>query len=116
MNDSNSLILVTINVAPALEDTIVDWLLEHDPKQGFSSYRVDGHGSNHKLLSIDEQVRGRQRRNEFRLVLGAAVLEEFVRALKCAFNEADLFFFVTPVLQAEHLGKETEAKGSPVSP
>lgn len=105
MNEHVEKCLMTINLPPALEDSLVDWLLASDPDQGFTSYRADGHGSDHDALSIDEQVRGRQRRMECRLVLDRSRLDDFVSALRNEFADADIFYYALPVLDAAHLGE-----------
>jgi len=104
MSSQQDKCLLTINLPPALEDNVVDWLLASDLDQGFTSYRADGHGSAHDQLSIDEQVRGRQRRLELRLVLDRSRLDDLVGSLRKEFSGADIFYYVLPVLDASHLG------------
>jgi len=105
MNAGPANVLLTINVAPALEDVVVDWLLGRGLDQGFTCYRVDGHGSDHERFSIAEQVRGRQRRVEFRVLLEEQARDALLESLAAEFFGADLFYFMTPVLQMGHLGK-----------
>jgi len=97
-------VVVTINVPPALEEVIVDWLLARDSVTGFTSYRAYGHASAHDHLSIAEQVSGRQRRLEFRVALPEAALDVFLSDLADRFSGADLFYVATPVLRSAHLG------------
>jgi len=97
-------VLVTINVPPALEEAVVDWLLARDSVTGFTSYRAYGHASAHEHLSIAEQVSGRQRRLEFRVSMAALALDVFLSDLADQFSGADVFFVATPVLRSAHLG------------
>lgn len=94
---------VTLNVAPTLEERIVDWLLDRDAASGFTSYAAHGHGARHAGLSLAEQVSGRQRRVEFRIELPEAALDEFLAELTASFGGFDLYYFVSPVLRSGHL-------------
>jgi hypothetical protein len=94
---------VTLNVAPAAEERVVDWLLGREETAGFTSHTAFGHGADHDDLSVAEQVTGRQRRIEFRLELPQPLVESFIAALIAAFDGTDLYFFVTPVLRSGHL-------------
>ncbi len=96
-------LIVALNVAPALEERVVDWLLEREEDAGFTSYVANGHSSDHGHLSVAEQVSGRQRRLEFRIELPADSLDTFVGGLKAAFGGADVYFVVTPVIRSGHL-------------
>lgn len=96
-------VAVTLNVLPALEERLVDWLLEHETVSGFTSYAAHGHGDRLEGLSVAEQVSGRQRRVEFRVELPAAALEKIVTDLTATFAGVDLYYYVTPVLRSGHL-------------
>jgi hypothetical protein len=95
--------LVTINVPPALEERVVDWLLERGDGLGFTSYVANGHGAGHEHLSIAEQVSGRQRRLEFRVEVPNGTLDSFTAALGAVFGGADVYYFVLPVIRSGHL-------------
>jgi hypothetical protein len=112
MMEAASCRLLTVNVPPALEDTFVDWLLSQGLEQGFTSYRADGHGSAHEHLTIGEQVRGRQRRAEFRLVLDEESARRIVDSLESDFAGADIFYFVLPVLRFGHLKQAAGASSA----
>jgi hypothetical protein len=96
--------MVTLNVPPALEERIVDWLLARDSSSGFTANAAYGHGSGHDNLSIAEQVSGRQRRTEFRVTLAAPLLDVFVGELTTAFGQADVYYTAVPLVRAGHLG------------
>ena len=94
---------VTLNVPPAFEERLVDWLLERDGAQGFTSYAAFGHGARQDGLSVAEQVSGRQRRLEFRVELPRSDLDAFLAALTEAFAGHDLYYFVSLVERSGHL-------------
>lgn len=50
--------LLAIVIAPESEDTLIDWLLSRADVNGFTSSRVNGHGSLGEL-TLAEQVTGR---------------------------------------------------------
>ena len=96
--------IVTLNIVPALEERVVDWLLARN-NGGFTSRAAHGHSSRHDLLTTAEQVSGRQRRIEFEVELSADNLDVFVAELSAAFANADLYYTVVPVLRSGHLGE-----------
>jgi hypothetical protein len=98
-------VMVTVNVPPAIEERVIDWLLSSDAVARFTSYEAYGHGASHEHLSGAEQVAGRQRRVELRIQLAAEALDGVIDALTAGFRGVDLYFFVTPVLRSAHLGE-----------
>jgi hypothetical protein len=102
---------ITLNVAPSLEERVVDWLLDRDAAVGFTSYAAYGHGARHAALSLAEQVSGRQRRVEFRVELPEAALDEFLAELMARFGGFDLYYFVSPVVRSGHLREAKRAPG-----
>jgi hypothetical protein len=96
-------VIATINVAPAAEERLIDWLLGRDDVAGFTSYVAYGHGASHDDLTVAEQVTGRQRRVELKLELPADALEAFLAALLDGFAGTDLYYYVTPAMRSGHL-------------
>ena len=96
-------VAVTFNVAPALEERFIDWLLVREEVAGFTSCTVYGHGSDHDHLTVAEQVSGRRRRTEFRVELSRAALDPLVAALTKDFAGVDVYYVVVPVLRSGHL-------------
>ena len=96
-------VAIAINVAPAFEERVVDWLLARDAASGFTSYAAFGHGARQNELSLAEQVQGRQRRVEFRIELPSGVLDAFIATLTASFAGTDLYYYVTPVVRSGHL-------------
>jgi hypothetical protein len=101
-------VAVTINVAPAAEERLMDWLLGREETTGFTSCAAYGHGASHDDLSIAEQVTGRQRRVEIRIELAHAVLEPLLASLIAEFQGTDLYYYATPILRSGHLRRKAE--------
>lgn len=103
MNHSAPEELVTLSMPPALEEPLIDWLLEHQPDLGFTSVAAYGHGLHPERLSLAEQVAGKQRRVEMRIVLPAERSTLLIDQLAAAFPHTDTYFWVTPVLRSGRL-------------
>jgi len=92
--------LLAIVATPAIEESLVDWLLERKEISGFSSTRIDGHGSRQTELSLAEQVSGRQRKVMFRVHADCDLLRSLIDALKQEFSGAGLHYWLMPLLEA----------------
>lgn len=92
--------LLVIVATPAVEETLVDWLLERSVVSGFSSVRIDGHGSRHAELSLAEQVLGRQRKVMFHVHLARESISGLLDELRTEFAGAGLHYWVMPLLEA----------------
>jgi len=92
--------LVTINVPPLLEDSVVDCLLAIDAADGFSSLVVRAHGSEHKMLSLAEQVDGRKKQIRFQMYVPEQQLSILIDQLKSDFSGAGIHYWVMPVLES----------------
>lgn len=95
--------LLVIIATPAIEESLVDWLLERKEISGFSSLQIDGHGSPHSELSLAEQVAGRQRRVMFHVHAESGELQILLDALKQEFRGAGLHYWLMPLLEAGHI-------------
>lgn len=95
--------LITLTVAPSVEETLVDWLLDLETTRGFTSFPVHGHSSQPQGLSLAEQVAGRKKQIRFQIHLPASETPEFVARLKQDFQGTGLHYWVTPVTEAGHL-------------
>lgn len=91
-------VLVILNVPPAIEEPVVDWLLSREGGGGFTSFPVAGHSSAHEGLSAAEQVTGRRRRHQFEVRLPAAALDRFLAGISTDFGAADIRYWVLPVI------------------
>jgi hypothetical protein len=92
--------LLTIIAPPALEETLVDWLLEEGRVDGFSTVASFGHGARQTGMSLLEQVTGRQRRVQFQVQTSANTATALVAHLREHFSGAGLYYMVTPVLES----------------
>ena len=92
--------LLVIVTTPAVEETLVDWLLERPELSGFSSGRIDGHGSRQSDLTLAEQVTGRQRKLMFHVHTDCDQVKVLVDALKQSFQGAGLHYWVMPLMEA----------------
>lgn len=95
--------LLTLIATPALEERLVDWLLErgHD---GFTTLPCQGHGTSHESLSAAEQVAGRKRQVAFWLQVPSATATALVNELATEFEDAQLHYWIVPVTSAGPIG------------
>ena len=94
--------LLMVIAPPSLEEMLVDALLQQTQISGFTSSKVNGHGSEHAengaQLSIVEQVTGRQQRIQFMMHASVEDLKNLTLALKARFKNADIHYILLPVL------------------
>lgn len=90
--------LMTINVPPSLEESIVDCLLTFEAEHGFSSLPVNAHDHKNEGLSVAEQVTGRQRKIRFQMYLEQKDLTSLVERLKADFSGSGINYWVQPVI------------------
>ena len=91
--------LVTLNVPPSLEETLVDCLLLLESQHGFSSFPVNAHHHENKGLSLAEQVTGRQKRVRFQMYLPAQELPRLLAQLKSEFSGSGIQYWIMPVIE-----------------
>jgi len=92
-------VLLAITAQPSLEEPLVDWLLTKRSGQGFSSFPVNGHSSQHEGLTLSEQVSGRKRNIQFQIQLDVGKLASFIRELEHEFKDTGLHYWVIPIIQ-----------------
>lgn len=83
LNNSSALnkrTMLVLNIAPALAEDLIDYLLGIDGVEGFTSYHVHGHGD-HNSLSVTEQVSGRRKREQFELLLSPELVPSVLAGL-----------------------------------
>ncbi len=90
--------LLSVVVAPEIEDSIVDWLMQRPELGGFSSYPISGHGSSLHAMTTLEQVVGRQRKIMFKIGLPEADVQPLLDDLWGHFRGADLHYWQVPLL------------------
>ena len=73
--------MLVLNVAPELEEELVDCLLELPQVEGFTSYPVYGHGSR-GLNTLAEQVRGRRKRLQVEMIVPSDAVPHILAQIK----------------------------------
>jgi hypothetical protein len=99
----NPTVLLTLLAPPAMEETLVDWLLEIEAEYGFSSVPVRGHSSRHQGLSLAEQVSGRRQQIRFEIHLPATRADALVQQLRADFQGAGLHYWIVPLQEWGHV-------------
>jgi len=72
--------MLVLNIPPALEEDLIDYLLSLEAVTGFTSYEARGHGSDLQL-SLAEQVSGRQKRLQFELLIEVEAIQSLLDGL-----------------------------------
>jgi hypothetical protein len=92
--------LLCIIATPAIEETLVDWLLGRSEIGGFSTQRIAGHSVAHQHLSLREQVAGREHKVMFCIQAPHETVQAVLADLRHELAGAGLHYWITPVLQA----------------
>lgn len=92
--------LVTINVPPAVEGSVVDCLLVLEAEHGFSSYPVSAHHHLNQGLTLAEQVTGRQKEIRFQIYVSGQGLKMLLKQLRQEFSGASINYWVSPVVES----------------
>ena len=95
--------LLSLVVAPDIEDVIVDWLLERDEVSGFTSFPINGHGASLHAMSLAEQVAGRRRQILFQTHLSRVEAEILLGDLKHDFAGSGMHYWLLPLAAGGHL-------------
>jgi hypothetical protein len=74
------LCILVLNLAPELEENLIDYLLGFDQIEGFTSFQVHGHGEHHRL-SVSEQVSGRRKRVQYEVFIDPSVVPGILAGL-----------------------------------
>ena len=90
---------ITFNVPSSLEENFVDRLLLFESKHGFNSVPVHDHHHQSQGLSLAEQVRGRQKKIRFQIVVDADQLSQLLIQIKQEFAGAGIQYWVVPVIE-----------------
>lgn len=95
--------LITLTAPPAIEETLVDWLLQSATHTGFTSYPVNGHSSREEGLTLAEQVAGRKKQINFQMHIAQTEVPAFLENLKRDFAGAGVHYWVLPLADAGHV-------------
>jgi len=92
---------LTLIAPKALEENLVDILLEHEALAGgFITSEVRLHGGNVTYQSSVEQVRGRAQMGEMQIILHHAEAQALLRDIKQALPRAPIAYYMTPVTES----------------
>jgi len=86
--------LLIINIAPELEDMLIDCLLMDTAVSGYTSFMVRGHGR-HSGMSISEQVAGHRKRIQFELVIEQDEIKGLLERLRSVGK--GIYFRIMPI-------------------
>lgn len=89
--------LIALTVSPALEETMVDWLLNLETASGFTSFPVSGHSSHPEGLTEAEQVSGRKRQLRFELHLPETAVAPMLERLCRDFEGTGIHYWMMPL-------------------
>jgi len=95
--------LLVLSVPPALNDSLVDWLLENENATGFTSSTAWGHSHDTGNYNITEQVTGRQKRVQFQLVGKTDAIQNLITNLKADFHRSGVHFWIVPAVDEGRL-------------
>lgn len=89
---------LTIVFPKALEENIIDHLLEHpEVASGFTTYEVEGHGQGMVYRSVNEQVRGRARRMKMEVVMERQDAQALVAHFKESMPSREIAYWISPI-------------------
>lgn len=87
--------LLILNIPPALEDDLIDYLLSRDCVGGFTSYKAMGHSTGTEL-TVAEQVSGRRHRLQFEVIMDVDQIESVTSALAAEVGK-DITYWQQPI-------------------
>ncbi len=92
------MLLITLHVPPALEESIVDCLLTFESEHGFSSSTVYLHDHLNEGLSVAEQVSGRQKKIRFQMIIAKQDKDALINKLRDTYSNSGIRYWITPIL------------------
>lgn len=95
--------LLVLTAKPSMTEELVDWLISQPFDTGFTSFTVNGHGSQMANLSIAEQVSGRQKKIRFQIVIAACEVAPFIQKLKQDFEGSAIHYWIQPITEEGEL-------------
>jgi len=98
-----NLCLLTLIIPAAIEDVVVDWLLEQQGFTGFNSMMVNGYGLDEKNMTLPEKVTGKTYRIMFQMHMDDTLSEFILENLKQDFPTSDIHYMITPLSSAGNL-------------
>jgi hypothetical protein len=102
-DDAEPQALLSLVVAPAVEDALVDWLLEREEVTGFTSFPINGHGASIHSMTAAERVSGHRRMILFQSYMPQAQACALLGELKAAFKGSGMHYWMTRLIAGGHL-------------
>lgn len=97
-------VLLSIILNPALEESLIDWLLGRNDVSGFSTSPINGHGSHAGTMNMSEQVTGRKQQIIVQVQTSRVIADSIIEDLKRDYGDTGIHYWLVPVLDADHLG------------
>jgi nitrogen regulatory protein PII len=92
---------LTLIVPKALEDELLDLLLEHEALAGgFTISEVAGHGRNIAYQNSAERVRGCAQRVKTQIIMQHADAQTLLHDIRQALPRAPIVYYLTPVVES----------------
>lgn len=82
---------------PAVEEKLLDALLESEDSEVFTSVQVHSHGAPHGRLSAQEQVMGRSRATQIQILLSEQGLAQLLERVQREFTGTGIRYWASPV-------------------
>lgn len=92
--------LLVLTLAPALEEDLIDYLLNQEAVVSFTSQQMHGHGDQ-GALSVAEQVSGRRKRMQYQIIIPRAATAELLTGL--AGVGTDIEYWEQPIRGYGHI-------------
>ena len=90
---------LTLICPPAIEEKLLDTLLEHAGSEVFTSTPTYSHGTAPGRISAEEQVMGRSRAVQVQVLLSAGERDALLQLLRSEFHGTGLRYWATAVVQ-----------------
>lgn len=98
VTDEQGLLILLTHIK--LEESLIDFLLEHNEIRQFTSSVVHRYANNQVTLTISEQVSGRQQRLQWLVYGNTKELANIVKELQTKYRGADCHYYLLPVNEA----------------
>ncbi len=95
--------MLVLVVTPLIESAVIDWLLERDDINSFTSMPINGHGVSEYSMTIAEQVAGSKKQVMFQMHLSQAAAQDILSAAQQVFSGSGMHYWLLPVLAAGHI-------------
>ncbi|MEO6696977.1 MAG: DUF3240 family protein [Gammaproteobacteria bacterium] len=91
---------LTLVVPKALEENLLDLLLENDAlASGFMTSAVELHGRTVAYQSTTEQVRGRAQKVKVQIIMQHADAQTLLQSIKQALPRTNIVYYITPLAE-----------------